>query len=100
ADAAQWALEQGIDLSSGVFRPTDPCTRATVVEYLYRLVGSPKLSVSSHSFADIPAGADYSEAVTWAVLNGVTEGTGTDTFGPDDACTRGQIVTFLYRALA
>ncbi len=100
ADAAQWALEQGIDLSSGAFRPADPCTRATVVEYLYRLAGSPKLSVSSHSFADIPAGADYSEAVTWAVLNGVTEGTGTDTFGPDDACTRGQIVTFLYRALA
>ena len=51
-------------------------------------------------FADVPAGADFAPAVAWAVEQGVTTGTGGDRFSPDTTCTRGQIMTFLYRALA
>ena len=49
---------------------------------------------------DVPATADYAEAVKWAVDKGVTAGTSATTFSPDSVCTRGQIVTFLHRALA
>ena len=50
------------------------------------------------AYADVPGDAYYAEAVRWAVAQGVTKGTGPDTFSPADACTRGQIVTFLHRA--
>ncbi|MCC8157149.1 MAG: leucine-rich repeat protein [Oscillospiraceae bacterium] len=95
ADAAQWASEQGLDLSDGTFRPADPCTRATVVEYLYRLADSPAVTAAA-DFTDVSA----ADAVAWAVEQGVTTGTSATTFSPSDTCTRGQIVTFLYRALA
>ncbi|MCD7743246.1 MAG: leucine-rich repeat protein [Oscillospiraceae bacterium] len=99
ADAVQWASEQGIDLSSGTFRPDAPCTRATVVEYLYRLAGSPTVATES-GFSDISSTDTYADAVAWAVESGITTGTTTTTFSPSETCTRGQIVTFLYRALA
>ncbi|MCD8240264.1 MAG: leucine-rich repeat protein, partial [Oscillospiraceae bacterium] len=99
ADAAQWASEQGLDLSDGTFRPADPCTRATVVEYLYRLAGSPAVTAAA-DFTDVSAADGYADAVAWAVEQGVTTGTSATTFSPSDTCTRGQIVTFLYRALA
>ena len=51
-------------------------------------------------FTDVPATADYAEAVKWAVDKGVTSGTSAATFSPDSVCTRGQIVTFMYRGLA
>ena len=53
--------------------------------------------VPGTSFTDVPAGAYYEEAVGWAVEKGITNGTSGTTFSPDDTCTRGQIVTFLYR---
>lgn len=75
------------------------CTRAAAVTYLWKAAGSPEPK-SAASFADVPAGADYAKAVAWAVEKGITAGTGPDTFSPDLGCTRGQIVSFLYRAYA
>lgn len=91
----QWAKEQG--LISGSLDPNSPCTRADVVTYLWKLAGSP--SAKAASFSDVPASAGYAGAVNWAVEQGVTSGTGEGTFSPNATCTRGQIVTFLRRAL-
>lgn len=94
--AAIWAYEK--DLVSGtVFGSSTPCTRALTVEYLWKAAGSPATSGNA-SFTDVSANADYAQAVAWAVENGVTSGTGNGQFSPADTCTRGQIVTFLYRA--
>lgn len=91
AKAAQWAKEQGL---TDDFSADAPCTRAMVVTYLWKLAGSP--AASGSRFTDVPA--EYAAAVTWAVNKGVTAGTGATTFSPGAICTRGQIVTFLYRA--
>ena len=72
--------------------------RAAAVTYLWKLAGSPKMSVNS-SFTDVPASADFAQAVAWAVEQGVTNGVSASEFAPDSTCTRGQIVTFLYRNL-
>ena len=50
-------------------------------------------------FADVGANSFYAGSVKWAVENGVTKGTTATTFSPNETCTRGQIVTFLYRAM-
>ena len=52
----------------------------------------------TNPFSDVPGGAYYNAAVRWAVENGIAKGTSAAAFSPDAACTRGQIVTFLYRA--
>lgn len=94
--AAQWAAER--DMVGGEFNPSAPCTRAMAVTYMWKQAGSP--SAAPASFTDVPAGADYAQAVAWAVEKGVTDGTGNNQFSPAQTCTRGQIVTFLYRAFA
>lgn len=94
AQAAAWAVEQGI---VDEFEADIPCTRAMAVSYLWKLAGSP--AASGSAFTDVPAGADYAQAVAWAVKNGITSGTSQTTLSPDTTCTRGQIVTFLYRDL-
>lgn len=91
--ALLWAAEKGM-ITKTTVRPNDPCTRAMVVNYLWRLAGKP--AVSEYSFTDVPAGED-AQAVAWAVSKGITNGTGNGTFSPNAICTRGQIVTFLYR---
>jgi YD repeat-containing protein len=95
--ALQWAAEKGIvtDLS---LDPSAPCTRADAAGYLWRYAGSP--AASSASFTDVPADSPCAAAVAWAVEKGVTKGTSATNFSPDSACTRGQIVTFLWRDLA
>ena len=95
ASAVQWAKEQG--LIDGTFSADAPCTRAEAVTYLWKQADSP--AAKAASFTDVPAGAGYAKAVDWAVEKGVTSGTGAAAFSPDAVCTRGQIVTFLYRAL-
>ncbi|MCD8099541.1 MAG: S-layer homology domain-containing protein [Oscillospiraceae bacterium] len=96
ASAAQWAGEHDIDFSHGTFNPDAPCTRAMVVEYLYRLADSPEISATT-AFSDVSASDSCAEAVAWAVANGITNGTSDSTFSPDETCSRAQIVTFLYR---
>ena len=98
-DAVLWAAENGI--TGGVddthFAPDASCTRAQMVTFLWRAAGSPKVS-GSNPFSDVSADAYYYDAVLWAVKNGITSGTSATTFAPDAAVTRGQTVTFLYRA--
>ena len=95
ATAAQWAKEQGL---TDKFSAAADCTRAMVVTYLWKLAGSPKTGTSN--FSDVPTNADYAQAVAWAVEQDITSGTGNGQFSPNSTCTRGQIVTFLYRAFA
>ena len=97
-DAVLWAVEQGITIgtSATTFAPDATVTRSQTVTFLYRAAGTPE--VSGGSFADVDANAYYADAVAWAVSEGVTVGTSDTTFSPDADCTRGQIVTFMYRA--
>lgn len=98
-EAIDWAVEKGITngVSSNMFAPNDPCTRAQIVTFLWRAAGSPAPK-SMSSFTDVPADAFYAKAVAWAVENGITSGTGEGKFSPNSTCTRAQAVTFLYRA--
>ena len=98
-EAIDWAVEKGVTngVSSNMFAPNDPCTRAQIVTFLWRAAGSPAPK-SMSSFTDVPADAFYAKAVAWAVENGITSGTGESKFSPNSTCTRAQAVTFLYRA--
>ena len=100
ADAVKWAVDKGITngLPDTMFGPYESCTRAQIVTFLWRAAGSPEPKAMS-SFTDVPASAYYAKAVEWAVENGITNGMTETTFAPDATCTRGQSVTFLYRAL-
>lgn len=95
-DAAIWAADRGL-VSGDVLGRGEGCTRAMVVTYLWELAGRPTAGGNA-SFSDVSADAPYAQAVAWAVANGITEGTGNGKFSPEKVCTRGQIVTFLYRA--
>ena len=100
--AVLWASENGITTgySDGTFRPDDECTRGQVVTFLWRAKGEPKPVSTSNPFTDVPNGKYYTTAILWALENDITKGRTATTFGPDDACTRGHVVTFLYRAYA
>ena len=100
ADAVKWAVDKGVTngLTDTMFGPYESCTRAQIVTFLWRAAGSPEPKTAS-SFTDVPASAYYAKAVAWAVENGITNGMTETTFAPDATCTRGQSVTFLYRAL-
>ena len=88
--AVTWAAEQGM-ASGDKFGPNDPCTREMAVEFMWKQAGSPKAPAAN--FTDVS-----SDAVNWALEKGVTKGTSDTTFSPNNTCTRGQIVTFLWRA--
>ena len=92
--AALWAKEYGM-VESVQFSPNTPCTRAATVEYFWKYDGWN--FADDVSFSDVSAGTELAEAVSWAVTYGITNGTGKNTFSPETTCTRGQIVTFLYR---
>lgn len=98
AKAVAWAVENGITLGTGdgTFSPNATCTRAQSVTFLYRALGT--APTTANGFTDVAANAFYTDAVAWAVENGVTNGTTDSTFSPDNGCTRAQIVTFLFRA--
>lgn len=95
--AVLWAVENGITMgtSATTFSPDATVTRAQVVTFLWRANGQP--AARNSGFTDVSADAYYAKAVAWAVQNGITTGTGFGVFSPDAACTRAQIVTFLYR---
>ena len=98
AKAVAWAVENGITTGTGdgKFSPDATCTRAQSVTFLFRAIG--KLVDSKAEFSDVLTDSYYANAVAWAVENGVTNGIGNGLFGPDNSCTRAQIVTFLFRA--
>ena len=99
-DAVKWAVEKGITegTSAETFSPHASCTRAQTVTFLWRAAGSPEPTGIANPFSDLSPNAYYYKAVLWAVENGITQGTSTDTFSPDATVTRGQTVTFLHRA--
>lgn len=99
-DAVLWAVANGVTTgtSATTFSPDAPVTRAQAVTFQWRAAGSPV--VSGSSFSDVAADAYYVNAVTWAVANGITNGTSGTTFSPDAAVSRAQAVTFLWRELA
>ena len=98
--AVLWAAENGITTgtSKTAFSPNQPCTRAHVVTFLWRAHEKPAAG-SNNPFKDVVAGQYYTDAVLWAVSKNITNGIDATHFGPDNPCTRGQIVTFLYRDL-
>ncbi len=98
--AVLWAAEQGITtgVTKNRFAPEKGCTRAQVVTFLWRAESKPQITPAQNPFQDVEENTYYADAVAWAVKQGITTGKTKDNFAPEDLCTRGQIVTFLYRA--
>ena len=97
-NAVLWAVENDITTGTGAdtFSPNAKVNRAQTVTFLYRAAGSP--ASGSSSFSDVPESAYFAKAVAWADANDITNGTSNVKFSPNADCTRGQIVTLLYRA--
>ena len=98
-EAVKWAVANGITKGTDAthFSPNATCTRGQVVTFMYRAEGEPAVG-GNVGFVDVAAGSYCYNAVQWAVANGITKGTDTTHFSPNATCTRGQVVTFLYRA--
>ena len=98
-DAVLWAVENGITdgVTPTLFKPESTVTRGQTVTFLWRAEGTPAAAGTGMSFEDVPEGLWYTDAVKWAVENEVTNGITATLFKPDNACTRAQIVTFLFR---
>lgn len=98
-DAVKWAVDENVTtgMTENEFQPDGTCTRAQVVTFLWREAGKPT-SNAKVTFTDVSKDAYYYEAVQWAVENKITNGISETTFDPDGACTRAQVVTFLWRA--
>ena len=96
--AVAWAIENGVTTGTTIttFSPDATCTRAQAVTFLTRALNAK--AESKAEFSDVPTDSYFAEAVAWAAANGVTDGVGNGLFAPDNDCTRGQIVTFLYRS--
>ena len=101
SDAVKWAQKLGITngKTDALFGSSDPCTRGQIVTFLWRAAGSPAPKGTAKVPADVLPGSYCYDAVAWAIENGVTNGFADGTFGVNNTCTRGQSVTFLYRAL-
>ena len=98
--AVLWAMEQGITVGTTetTFDPDQTCTRGEAVTFLHRNAGEP-VAAGNHGFQDVNGSDYYDNAVQWAKEKSITSGTTETTFSPNARCTRGQIVTFLYRNL-
>ena len=100
-DPVLWAVHNEPQITNGTdpthFSPNATCTRGQVVTFLWRAAGCPEPTMTVHPFVDVKEGAFYYKALLWAVENGITNGIDATHFGPDRGCTRGQVVTFLWR---
>ena len=99
-EAVRWAVKNGVASGTDAkhFSPDAACTRGQAVTFLWRAAGCPAPTLAENPFTDVKPSDYCYDAVLWAVQTGVAKGTSASTFSPDAACTRGQIVTFLYRA--
>ncbi len=99
-DAVDWAVERGVTsgTTATTFSPNDNCTRAQALTFLWRAMGSPEPASTRNPFTDVKADDYYYKAVLWAVEKGITGGTSDTTFSPNKTCSRGEAVTFLWRA--
>lgn len=100
-NAILWAVENGITAgtTATTFSPNAPCTRAQIVTFLWRYENKPIVSTLA-KFDDVSESSVYYNAIMWAVETGITSGVTKTTFAPNDTCTRGQAVTFIYREFA
>ncbi len=100
ADAVKWAVEKEVTngTSKTTFSPGKDCTRAEIVTFLWRAKGQPEPTTTVNPFTDVKASSFAYKAILWAVEEGITTGTGKNTFNPNGVCTRGEAVTFLWRA--
>ena len=102
-DAVTWAVNHDPQITKGTsnttFSPSDTCTRGQAVTFLWRACGCEKVTDVENPFTDVKSTDYYYDAVLWAYKNNITTGTTTTTFGPNETCNRGQIVTFLWRSL-
>ena len=94
-----WAVQNNITAGTtmSTFSPANGCTRAQNAAFLWRAAGCPEPKGTKLPFTDVPAGSWFEKAVCWAYEQGITAGTTKTTFSPDTTCTRGQVVTFLWR---
>lgn len=104
AAAIDWAVENEITYGyeGRLFKPDLACTRAQVVTFLWRAMGSPEPETTENPFADVKNSggtAPYYKAILWAVENGITAGFPDGTFRPHQTCTRAQFVTLMWRAV-
>ena len=98
--AVLWAKENGITTgtTATTFSPNDNCNRGQIVTFLCRAKNGQPVT-NNNPFVDVATNAFYYNPVLWAVENKITTGTGDGTtFEPGTDCTRGQVITFLYRA--
>ncbi len=100
--AVLWAVETGVTTGATktTFNPKGACNRGQVVTFMWRAQGKPAISSTENPFDDVPEEKYYHDAVLWAVESGITNGSSATKFAPNSTCTRGQIVTFLYRGYA
>lgn len=101
SNAVAWAVGRGITNGDGSvyrFGTGKSCTREDMVTFLWRNAGSPVVTGVSNPFWDVQVGSYYYNAVMWAIKNGITKGVSANQFGVGRAVTRGEAVTFLYRA--
>ncbi len=98
--AVLWAWQNGITSGTDAshFGPNQTCTRAQVATFIWSALGKPAPKNTACPFTDVTAGKFYYKAVLWAWQNGIANGMDASHFCPNDRCTRGQIVTFLYAA--
>ena len=96
-----WAVENGITYGTDDthFSPKQLCSRADILTFLYRAVGSPAVSSQTVPFTDVKSDAYYYKAMLWALQNGIDNGTSATTFSPKADCPRVNIVLFLYRTV-
>lgn len=102
SEPVSWAYTHDPQITSGVdkthFAPESTCTRAQIVTFLWRANGCPAVKGAKNPFKDVKSSDYYYNAVLWAVKEEITKGIDKTHFAPDDGCTRGQVVTFLWRA--
>ena len=100
--AVLWAYQTGVTKGADDthFNPSGKCNRAQVVSFLWNTMGKPEPTGTDNPFLDVKPGKYYYKAVLWAVENGITKGADATHFAPNQTCTRGQVVTFLYNTLA
>ena len=99
-DAVMWAAKEGITSGADAthFLPDALCQRAQVVTFLWRAAGSPEPETNVNPFVDVTEGSFFYKAVLWAAEKGITSGVDQNHFAPFAACSRAQVVTFLWRA--
>lgn len=99
-EPVEWAVGKTITAGTTetTFSPNVSCSRAQVMVFLWRANGSPTIIMRSNPFKDVKTTDYYYDAVRWAVSRGITSGTSSETFSPNDACSRAQVMTFLWRA--